>query len=73
MCERRTMASHCCTIMLENVARTCPDHPDRYDCPDCLVDYWPASSSYGLIIHDGGSSVVSISYCPWCGTKLEKG
>jgi ribosomal protein S27AE len=57
-------------MMLENVERTCADHPNRYDCGDCLVDYWPSSRTYGLIVHDVGSSVVIIDYCPWCGTKL---
>ena len=33
------MASHCCDMMLENVERTCADHPER---PDCLIEYWPA-------------------------------
>ncbi|WP_412762571.1 DUF6980 family protein [Priestia aryabhattai] len=25
---------------------------------------------YGLIIHDGGSSIIGISFCLWCGKKL---
>jgi hypothetical protein len=26
---------------------------------------------FGLIIHnDGGGSVIQISFCPWCGTRL---
>jgi hypothetical protein len=25
---------------------------------------------YGLYVHDGGSSVIEILYCPWCGKKL---
>ena len=25
---------------------------------------------YGLIIHDGSSSIITISFCPWCGKKL---
>ncbi|HEY3386863.1 MAG TPA: hypothetical protein VGK46_10155 [Saprospiraceae bacterium] len=23
-----------------------------------------------ILIYDGGSSVIQISYCPWCGSKL---
>jgi hypothetical protein len=41
-----------------------------HDCPDCLIDYWPDTQTYGLMIHDGGNSVIVISYCPWCGAKL---
>lgn len=22
------------------------------------------------MVHDGGSSVVAIAFCPWCGSKL---
>lgn len=64
------MSKHCCEMMTENVEKACDQHPDRYDCPDCLIDYWPDRRTYGLIIHDGGRSVIVISYCPWCGTKL---
>jgi hypothetical protein len=60
-------------MMRENVERTCPEHPNRYDCPDCLIAYWAASGTYGVIVHDGGESVIRISYCPWCGTELPKG
>ncbi|WP_404900450.1 hypothetical protein PV791_04820 [Priestia filamentosa] len=26
--------------------------------------------AYGLIVHDGGSSTIEMSFCPWCGKKL---
>ena len=52
------------------VTSTCDQHPDRSDCPDCLLAYSPKFDEYGLIIHDGGSSRVSIQYCPWCGARL---
>jgi hypothetical protein len=64
------MANHCCEMMRSNVENTCDQHTDRFDCPDCLINYGERRNSYGLIIHDGGGSVISISYCPWCGTKL---
>jgi hypothetical protein len=25
---------------------------------------------YGIFIHDGGSSLTLINFCPWCGSKL---
>jgi hypothetical protein len=46
----------------------CDIHPQRHECPDNIVDI--VRGGYGLIVHDGGSSVIEISYCPWCGTKL---
>jgi len=64
------MTEHCCEMMAANVNSTCEKHASRYDCPDCLVDYWPKSRTYGLIIHDGGESMIVISHCPWCGTQL---
>ncbi|WP_438824020.1 DUF6980 family protein [Bacillus sp. JJ1773] len=27
-------------------------------------------NDYGLIIHDGGTSSIGISFCPWCGSKI---
>ncbi len=65
------MANHCCEMMRSNVESVCEQHPDRYDCPDCLIDFWPDAPAYGIMIHDGGSSTIEISYCPWCGTKLQ--
>ena len=56
--------------MTEAVTASCEQHPDRYDCPDCLLTYSPKFDEYGLIIHDGGSSCVSIQFCPWCGAHL---
>lgn len=45
-------------------------HPDPFDCADHIVFYDVKARTYGIIIHDGGSSFVTIAYCPWCGTKL---
>jgi len=46
----------------------CEQHRSRWDCPDALV--CKTKNGFGLIIHDGGSSFVSIEYCPWCGKSL---
>lgn len=67
------MANHCCEMMRSNVESVCEQHPDRHDCPDCLIDYRPNGPSYGIMVHDGGSSMIAIAYCPWCGTKLPSG
>lgn len=64
------MSSHCCVRMNEAVAFACVHPPDRFDCPDCLVNYTPQFDEYGLIVHDGGASCVGILFCPWCGAKL---
>jgi hypothetical protein len=70
---RTTMKKHCCTDMTEAVTSSCEQHPDRFDCPDALIDYSPRSRRYGIIIHDGGSSSMTIAFCPWCGSSLGRG
>ena len=67
------MVEHCCDMMKEQVEYTCEQHPDRFDCPDCLVHYSARRQGYGLIIHDGGRSMIQIQYCPWCGSELPSG
>lgn len=66
------MNTHCCTRMEEAVTSACGNHADRHECPDCLIDYNCKFDEYGIIIHDGGSSVLTIDFCPWCGSKLPK-
>jgi hypothetical protein len=61
---------HCCAMMTDNVENSCADHPNRHDCPDMLIDYRPGSYRYGIMIHDGGLSMIAIAFCPWCGTRL---
>lgn len=53
--------------MTDAVETTCDTHADRFDCPDALLSYNPRFDEYGLIVHDGGRSVISIAHCPWCG------
>ena len=62
------MSNLCCDRMAEDLQRVCRHHPDRHDCPDALVAR--VRGGFGLIVHDGGSSVIEIAFCPWCGTRL---
>lgn len=66
------MTRYCCDRMRDDLERACPSHVDRSDCPDALVARG-RRGGYGLWVHDGGSSLVTIAYCPWCGTRLERG
>jgi hypothetical protein len=43
---------------------------DPWDDPDVVVVYMPRFDEYGLPVRDGGSSMVVIGYCPWCGARL---
>jgi hypothetical protein len=40
----------------------------RHECPDALIA--TVRGGYGLIVHDGGQSVIEIKFCPWCGSGL---
>lgn len=64
------MERHCCEEMRRRIAWRCADHADQFECPDALVRYSDRFDEYGLIIHDGGTSVAVISFCPWCGSRL---
>jgi len=64
------VAVHCCEDMGREAERICDRYPDRFNCPDCLVHHTPHLREYGLIVHDGGTSTIFITYCPWCGAKL---
>jgi hypothetical protein len=59
-------------MMRSNVENTCDQHVDRRDCPDCLIEYRIGSNEYGIMVHDGGQSMIGIEYCPWCGSALRE-
>ena len=61
---------HCCELMEQNLTLSCGLHSAPEECPDVLVSFVEKFQEYGLFIHDGGSSSIAISHCPWCGTKL---
>ena len=71
-CSASVYMSHCCSRMIDAVESKCDQHEDRFHCPDALVNYSEKFNEYGLIVHDGGSSVIGINFCPWCGTELPK-
>jgi hypothetical protein len=51
----------------------CKTHDDPFERPDSLIAFNAGFNQFGLIVHDGGTSVVLIRYCPWCGSSLNKG
>lgn len=61
---------HCCETMSAKIELQCDMHSDQFSCPDVLISYLEKFDEYGIIIHDGGSAVAGIKFCPWCGTKL---
>jgi len=61
---------HCCSKMEESLTLKCNLHTTKFSCPDVLISYSEIFDEYGLIIHDGGSSMLNIQYCPFCGMQL---
>lgn len=62
------MTDHCCSRMAEDLSQTCTLHEHRSQCPDALIGR--IGEGYGILVHDGGSSMIAIAFCPWCGTAL---
>jgi hypothetical protein len=60
----------CCAMMHTQLTHTCVDHPDPDSCPDKVVTTSTDGAWYGVRIHDGGSAVLTIAFCPWCGSRL---
>jgi hypothetical protein len=56
--------------MERQVEYRCDQHPDPFDCPDNVIFYSDKFDEYGIIIHDGGASSITIAFCPWCGSRL---
>jgi len=59
-----------CVHMAYRVTYQCPEHDDPWECPDYLLVYNEQFDEYGIPVRDGGPSMVTIDYCPWCGVKL---
>lgn len=63
--------SYCCEMMENKLRESCPTH--GRNCPDIVMSRLtkgPGAGRFGIPVHDGGSSVVVIDYCPWCGKDL---
>jgi len=63
---------YCCEAMKEQMNWSCEIHTEPFDCADSIIYYSESLKAFGLLIHDGGSSSLKISFCPFCGTSLQK-
>lgn len=68
--SEQLVQEHCCESMRYWASYRCEQHPEPATCPDNIVFYSDANGSYGIRIHDGGSSYIEIKHCPWCGARL---
>ena len=64
------LSKFCCQEMKRQLTVVCSQYELPEDCPDVLIVRGASSRDYGIRIHDGGSSMVRINYCPWCGVAL---
>ncbi|MGW8328922.1 DUF6980 family protein [Streptomyces sp. NPDC055897] len=58
------MTHHCCEAMNGRVNVRCDQHDDPFACPDALIEFSAKFQEYGLIIHDGGTSSITIYWVP---------
>src|SRR5688572_13621245 len=56
-----------CHDMLYHINLECAEHGDA--CGDRIVRRM-CDGTIGIIVHDGGGSVIEIRFCPWCGSRL---
>jgi hypothetical protein len=68
--DERPPEGFCCEAMESAVAEPCDVHGWTEWCPDRIVHYSARFDEYGIPILDGGSSVIVLSFCPWCGRSL---
>lgn len=62
-------SKHCCLQMSFQISQP-KTLPEDEDDPDIIMLYNEIFDEYGIPIYDGGTSVISIDFCPWCGNKL---
>jgi len=63
------VARYPCVHMAQYAEFHCDQHPDPKDCHDATIKYDEIFDEYS-IPHGDGVSQLTISNCPWCGTKL---
>ena len=66
MANKNTFCCEMMTYHLNEFFKT-PVNEDNFD---VVMKFFSKSGVYGIPIYDGGTSVIAINYCPWCGIKL---
>lgn len=64
--------NYCCDDMKCFAANKWGRDEDPFKNPDILIYYSSKFDEYGIIIHDGGASLIEIQYCPWCGRRFRE-
>jgi len=50
--------------------RHCCERMNLNDGEGAAILYISKFNEYGIPVLDGGSSYITLEFCPWCGTKL---
>ncbi len=62
----------CCVFMAHKVSESLNKKGEiKYNDYDVIIHKWN-DGTFGIPIHDGGSSIIEINFCPWCGGNLKK-
>ncbi|MDF4223555.1 hypothetical protein PXC01_18305 [Maribacter sp. M208] len=65
-------SKYCCLEMADKIYEGLDEKgKTEYGNVDIVMRKWD-DGTYGIPIHDGGSSIIEIKFCPWCGNELEK-
>ena len=62
------LAEYPCVHVAYYSTQPCDMHSDAWECTDMTLVR--TVSGFGIPVRDGGTSLVAIQYCPWCGVKL---
>lgn len=58
-----------CCSSLHRAMQDCGEEHDVLGCPDQLIGRFE-DGRYGILVHDGGSAMSVINFCPYCGKAL---
>ncbi|HBT09998.1 MULTISPECIES: DUF6980 family protein [Leeuwenhoekiella] len=62
--------SICCLQMADKIFDSLDKKRNiKYGDVDVVINKW-TDGTYGIPIHDGGTSIIEINFCPWCGQNL---
>ncbi len=61
----------CCLNIAKHISDGLSDKGEEiYDNVDIIMRKWD-DGTFGIPIHDGGTSIIKINYCPFCGSELK--
>ncbi len=64
-------SDYCCITMANQICLSYDENGEiDIDNHDVVMNKW-SDGTFGIPIHDGGSSVIKVNFCPWCGSNLK--